>query len=60
MNMNKSMVIMVLACLGAILLPYLFPAGLLSGGIGFVLLAVILLACCIPMIKMMTGVSKDS
>ncbi len=53
MNMNKSMMLMMLACLGVVVLPYLIPAGWLSGGIGFVLLAVILLACCIPMIKMM-------
>lgn len=58
--MNKSMVFMMLVCLGAILLPFLFPADLLSGGIGFVLLAAILLVCCIPMIKMMVNINKDS
>ena len=53
MDMNKSMMFMMLACLGVVVLPYLIPAGWLSGGIGFALLAVILLACCLPMIKMM-------
>lgn len=61
MDLNKSMLLMMLACLGAVLLPSLIPAGWLSGGIGFVLLAVVLLVCCIPMIKMMiSGNRKDS
>lgn len=51
---------MMLACLGVAVLPYLIPAGWLSGGIGFALLAVILLACCLPMIKMMmTGNNQE-
>lgn len=60
MNMNKSMMLMMLVCLGAVVLPTVIPAGWMSGGIGFVLLAVILLACCLPMIKMMmTGNDQE-
>jgi len=60
MNMNKSMILMMVFCLGAAFLPLLIPAGWLAGGIGFVLLGVILLACCIPMIKMMWNKQKES
>lgn len=60
MNMNKSMMLMMVVCLGAVVLPTVIPAGWMSGGIGFVLLAVILLACCLPMIKMMmTGNNQE-
>lgn len=53
MDMNKSMIFMMLACLGMVIIPYLIPTGWLSGGIGIALLALLLFACCIPMIKMM-------
>lgn len=67
MDMNKSMIFMMLACLGMVFIPYLIPTGWLSGGIGIALLALLLFACCIPMIKMMMkgsnqecGMGKDS
>lgn len=50
---NKMMMLMMLGCMGMAVLFYAIPAGWLSGGIGIALLALLLFACCIPMIKMM-------
>ena len=56
---NKIMMLMMLGCMGMAVLFYAIPSGWLSGGIGFILLALLLFACCIPMIKMMMGGSKQ-
>lgn len=50
---NRMMTLMMVACVGMAVLFYAVPSGWPGGGIGIVLLAVILFACCIPMIKMM-------
>lgn len=51
---------MMLGCMGMAVLFYAIPSGWFSGGIGIVLLIVLLFACCIPMIKMMMNVNKNS
>lgn len=56
---NKMMMLMILGCMGMAVLFYAIPAGWLSGGIGIALLAVLLFACCIPMIKMMLKGGKQ-
>lgn len=50
---NRMMLLMMVACLGMAVLFYAIPSGWLGGGIGIISLAVILFACCLPMIKMM-------
>jgi hypothetical protein len=61
-KMMFMMAVMMLGCVGVSFLPAIIPAGWLgwwSGGIGFAFLAVIMLACCIPMLKMMwTGIRR--
>jgi FtsH-binding integral membrane protein len=58
-KMMYMMAVMMLGCVGAAFLPAIIPAGWLFSGFSFVLLAVIMLVCCIPMIKMMwTGIRR--
>jgi ABC-type transport system involved in cytochrome c biogenesis permease component len=59
-KMILMVLVMMLGCVGSSFLPTIIPATWLSGGIGFALLAVILLVCCIPMLKMMwTGKDQE-
>jgi|GEM_PF-3502068 tellurite resistance protein TehA-like permease len=62
---NKMMMLMMLGCMGMALLFYAIPSGWLAAGIGgfsivgIGLVLVMVFACCIPMMKMMMGGSKQ-